>query len=88
MSTGDDEVSAQMDATWEDEEVSKLCQDAGMVAIKFNANRYVDCCPVGSTLCMYAVLELNVDSMTDRTLGSMPSGGKSKMTVYSEDLHF
>ena len=36
---GDDESSTQMDATWEDEEISKQCIESGMVAIKLNSNR-------------------------------------------------
>ncbi|XP_038045325.1 UBX domain-containing protein 4-like isoform X2 [Patiria miniata] len=35
---GDDDASTQMDTTWEDQEISQLCEDSGMVAVKFNAD--------------------------------------------------
>ncbi|XP_022087087.1 UBX domain-containing protein 4-like isoform X3 [Acanthaster planci] len=35
---GDDDVTKMMDSTWEDEEISNLCKDSGMVAVKFDAD--------------------------------------------------
>ncbi len=38
---GDDDVSQEMDQTWEDQSVSSVCDTAGCVAIKLQANRSV-----------------------------------------------